>query len=466
MQRISVAPAARRRFPSPSRSASPTPSPTQSPTPPNTNSNPGSTWRGLDPASPSGSPTSSTHESAQRLRSPAHPHWQPYPIMRVYRDNQLYLPLLVLTTCAIGSLFPISAPYLRPFLLPSYQLSPADAAAVPMSAISPGIRSDPPPHTSLYGKGSLDAAFVALGVVAWTFARAAVIGGILKPFARACKCPSKLLDRFGEQGWLVVYYSLSWATGMYFAYNSPFWMNTAAFWEQYPHEYLTGPFKAYYLMQLSFWIQQLFVIHIEKPRKDHHQMLTHHVVTIALVVSSYCTNFTRIGCAVLATMDVGDIFLSSAKCFNYVRWRKLCDATFAFFVGVWLYSRHYVYLHILWSVYHELPERLSMVYAPERGHYMCTTAYWFFLTLLSALQVLLVLWLYLIIRVIVKVARGSGAEDNRSDDEEDDDDDDVMNDGDNDDDDDHQRKKSSDGVATTGSESPTDRPARKYRSKK
>lgn len=96
----------------------------------------------------------------------------------------------------------------------------------------------------------------------------------------------------------------------YIMYNSPYWFNTAQFWIDYPHILLKRKTKYYYLMQMSFWFQQLYVIHVEKRRKDHYAMVSHHIITITLLVSSYFTNFTRIGNAVLCSMDLADVLLS------------------------------------------------------------------------------------------------------------------------------------------------------------
>ena len=43
--------------------------------------------------------------------------------------------------------------------------------------------------------------------------------------------------------------------------------------------------KLYYLMQASFWTQQLFVLllRLEKPRKDYYELVCHHFVTIWLI---------------------------------------------------------------------------------------------------------------------------------------------------------------------------------------
>lgn len=93
-------------------------------------------------------------------------------------------------------------------------------------------------------------------------------------------------------------------------YQGPYWFNSAYYWIDYPHIIISKQMKAYYLMQLAFWFHQVYTLHIEKRRKDHFAMLSHHIITITLIVSSYYANFTRIGNAVLCCMDLTDIFLA------------------------------------------------------------------------------------------------------------------------------------------------------------
>ncbi|KAJ3374091.1 sphingosine N-acyltransferase lag1 [Allomyces arbusculus] len=321
--------------------------------------------------------------------------WQPSPLMRLYRDHQLDVPLAILIISYLG------------------------AAVAPTSVFAqiayPSYRRD---EDGLFAKGRLDLAFIAYYVVFWTFARAFCIDYMIKPLGRSLRVPKKLLDRFGEQGWLVVYYSTAFSVGFNHIYNSPYWMNTEQFWIDYPHKFLTGEFKAYYLLQLAFWIQQMFVVHIEKPRKDYAQYVVHHLVTCALLVSSYLCHFTRIGNAVLVTMDVADIFLCAAKCCNYAKLRKTCDSLFVTFVLVWLVSRHYVYFFFVRSIWVDVPNILEFKWDPQNEYYISSNFQYFFLALFGILQVLLVFWLYLIVRVVLRVVRGSSAEDNRSDDEE------------------------------------------------
>jgi acyl-CoA-dependent ceramide synthase len=80
-------------------------------------------------------------------------------------------------------------------------------------------------------------------------------------------------------------------------------------WRDYPHIPLSGPVKCYYLIQAAFYLHQMLILNAEARRKDHFQMMTHHVITIALIGASYYTNFTRVGCLVLVLMDWCDIWL-------------------------------------------------------------------------------------------------------------------------------------------------------------
>jgi len=62
-------------------------------------------------------------------------------------------------------------------------------------------------------------------------------------------------------------------------------------------------------MQMAFYIHAMLVLNAEARRKDHWQMMMHHVITIALVVLSYTYNYTRVGCFVMIIMDWCDILL-------------------------------------------------------------------------------------------------------------------------------------------------------------
>jgi acyl-CoA-dependent ceramide synthase len=69
----------------------------------------------------------------------------------------------------------------------------------------------------------------------------------------------------------------------------------------YPHWGMIPELKRYYLMQLSYWCQQLLVLvlKLERPRKDYSELVVHHLVTLWLVgsVESRCSqpSHTHVG---------------------------------------------------------------------------------------------------------------------------------------------------------------------------
>ena len=54
-------------------------------------------------------------------------------------------------------------------------------------------------------------------------------------------------------------------------------------------------------------MHQVLILNAEAWRKDHCQMMTHHIITITLMVLSYFYNFTRVGCLVMLLMDTSDV---------------------------------------------------------------------------------------------------------------------------------------------------------------
>lgn len=129
--------------------------------------------------------------------------------------------------------------------------------------------------------------------------------------------------RFAEQGWQAIYYLCQWSLGVVRLFLiTPFWQHALMYalqyvhyylpsnpWAGYPHTPLVGIVKLYYLMQISLYVHGVLLLNAEAPRKDHWQMMAHHVVTNILIVTSYAYNFTRVGCLIMVLMDWCDIFL-------------------------------------------------------------------------------------------------------------------------------------------------------------
>jgi len=140
-------------------------------------------------------------------------------------------------------------------------------------------------------------------------------------------------------------------------------------------------------------------------------MLAHHVITIILMALSYRMTLTRVGCLTIVLMDWCDIFLPLAKMIRYTKISQLaCDVTFGVFLVSWFITRHVLFIFVIKAVY-DLPKFLE--------GFNSTVLMWFNI-LLWSLQVLQLVWFWMICRVAWRVVSGRGAADERSEDEDDD----------------------------------------------
>ena len=99
-------------------------------------------------------------------------------------------------------------------------------------------------------------------------------------------------------------------------YNSDYWLNLPNMWVGWPDREMNGLSKWYYLVQIAFWIQQILVVNIEERRKDHYQMFSHHLITCALMLTSYGYHTTKVGTLILCLMDFVDlVFPVRDSCF-------------------------------------------------------------------------------------------------------------------------------------------------------
>ena len=135
-------------------------------------------------------------------------------------------------------------------------------------------------------------------------------------------------------------------------------------------------------------------------------MFVHHVVTIMLLAFSWTCNFVRIGTLVLVIHDFADVPLEAAKLCRYLNVSDLVsNSIFGVFTLSWIFSRLGLlpYRVILQTSYYAL------------DHVTFFPVYWIFNALLVALQVLHVIWTYLILRIAYNAIYDDGVKDLRED---------------------------------------------------
>ncbi|KAG5518602.1 hypothetical protein PMAC_002999 [Pneumocystis sp. 'macacae'] len=333
--------------------------------------------------------------------------------MKESQFQKSYLKLFKGKYTFIGFLFPLALVYVFYFL----RGKGSDDFLHPFLFLSYPISNTFPLQ---YGKGYKDICFIFFHIIIFTFLRDSLMNILIKPIAERINVKKNKLKRFMEQGYNLFYFILSSVFGIYIMFKTRLWyFNVDAFYDGYPHKTHTVYFKAYYLLQFSYWFQQaaVLILKLEKPRKDYKRFVVHHFITLILIGLSYRFHFTYLGLAVFITMDISDVFLALAKLMNYIQCKGQ-GLVFGFFIFLWIYGRHYLNTVFLYSILTSFktvgPYELSW----EKGYYKCWISQIIIFVLLLALQVVNMCWLVLILRIAYYFIINGKAKDDRSDDDD------------------------------------------------
>ncbi|KAF7703184.1 ceramide synthase 2 [Silurus meridionalis] len=221
-----------------------------------------------------------------------------------------------------------------------------------------------------------------------------------------------VLKKFREASWRFVFYLGALIGGIIAVYDKPWFYNLREVWDAYPKQSMMESQYWYYILEMSFYWSLLFSITFDVKRKDFNEQIIHHLATLTLLAFSWCGNYIRVGTLVMLVHDASDVFLESAKIFNYAKWERTCNGIFVLFAAVFMVTRLVIFpfwiIHCTW------------VYPPD--FYPVFFGYYFFNAMLVILLMLHVFWAYLILRMVKKFLFGSLTKDERSDNEEEEDD--------------------------------------------
>uniref|UniRef100_A0A8C2U8L9 Ceramide synthase 5 n=3 Tax=Coturnix japonica TaxID=93934 RepID=A0A8C2U8L9_COTJA len=214
------------------------------------------------------------------------------------------------------------------------------------------------------------------------------------------------ITKFCESMWRFTFYLSIFLYGIRFLWTAPWFWDTRQCWYSYPFQPLTSRLYYYYILELAFYWSLMFSQFTDIKRKDFLIMFVHHLATIGLITFSYMNNMVRVGTLVLCLHDASDFLLEAAKLANYAKYQRLCDAFFMLFGVVFIVTRLGIYP--FWILNTTLFESWELI-----GPY---PSWWLFNGLLVTLQILHVIWSYLIVRTAYKaLVRGKVSKDDRSD---------------------------------------------------
>jgi hypothetical protein len=224
------------------------------------------------------------------------------------------------------------------------------------------------------------------------------------------------LKKFRESTWKFVYYLSIWIFGLYALYDKPWLWWPAYSWVDFPQQHISLAIRAYYLVQLSFYISSAITFFFDVARKDARELLLHHFITSALLSLSWVNNAVRTGTLVLVSHDISDVLLELGKLGLYARRESLTTIIFPFFLVVWTATRLvYFPLAVIGTTFFE-GRRVSVFYP----------AGYVYMVFLWALFGLHLMWSYFIVKILFVKLRSGQMEDVRSDSEPDTDEDAVI----------------------------------------
>nr|XP_034309914.1 ceramide synthase 5-like isoform X3 [Crassostrea gigas] len=201
--------------------------------------------------------------------------------------------------------------------------------------------------------------------------------------------PSQM-KRFTEASWRFFFYFNIFVYGVAVLWDKPWFAESIQCWVGYPQHDLSPGVFWYYMIEISFYWSLMFSQFMDVKRKDFWEMFTHHCATICLLTFSWCGNFVRVGTLVLCIHDAVDYWLEAAKMAKYIKAQRLCDVLFAIFGIVWFITRLVLY-----------PTKIvvsTLFYAhPIVGW---GPAYFVYNGLLISLQILHLIWTYMIGRIV------------------------------------------------------------------
>ncbi|XP_021352004.1 ceramide synthase 5-like [Mizuhopecten yessoensis] len=225
---------------------------------------------------------------------------------------------------------------------------------------------------------------------------------------RSREMPGRM-QKFRECSWHFLFYSSSFFSAIYILWDKPYFWESKYCWIDYKHQHVSNDVFWFYTIELAFYWNLVFTVLSDHKRKDSTQMFIHHMVTIALIYFSFAINTVRIGALVIVVHDSVDLWMAGAKMANYLKKDTLTDTMFGIFFVVWLLTRLYIYpFKMVWSASFESLQYQAM-----------WPSYWLLNGLLWILQVLHVIWTFMILRIVLNKFTGEKkVKDVRSDTEE------------------------------------------------
>ncbi|XP_043909786.1 ceramide synthase 1 [Protopterus annectens] len=248
-----------------------------------------------------------------------------------------------------------------------------------------------------------------LCAIAWTVLRQAATAFIFQPVCRWCDLNPKDAAKMPESSWKLFFYTVVWSYSTYLLFFAqyPFFFEPASvFYDWKKGMEVPADIAIAYLIQSSFYGHSIYAtVYMDTWRKDSLVMLTHHVIAVMLLVSSYAFRYHNVGILVLFLHDFTDVALEFAKLNVYFRNRggiyhrlnNILASVGCITFGIsWFWLRLYLFpLKVLYTTCCIGPQLVPSI-----------PFYFFFNFLLTTVMLMNIYWFLYIVLLVVKVLLG------------------------------------------------------------
>jgi acyl-CoA-dependent ceramide synthase len=160
--------------------------------------------------------------------------------------------------------------------------------------------------------------------------------------------------------YLVVEHTVFFIGGMLTFWNRDWLYDISMMWD---YEFELSVYVYYYLYFARYVIQ---ITQMDKKDKDYNVLLTHHLMTLALLGASLY-RYTRVGVIIALSHDLADIFLNLAKATNKIyeigkdkRFETISNTSLGLFVTSWVPTRIILNYNILHEIYTHKSQGLEL----------------------------------------------------------------------------------------------------------
>jgi len=147
--------------------------------------------------------------------------------------------------------------------------------------------------------------------------------------------------------------------------------------------------KEYYISVTSYHLGQLGSHFFGRQNNDYVEMSFHHLVTVYLIVGSYCMNGWESGAVVSFLHDAADIPAKFTKFFSQTQYKKMTIFCFLFMLIAWAWCRNIMLPVTIYHNYYQAKFEKEHISVSIFVYYLvCLVAlhYWWMFVFLKMLR--------------------------------------------------------------------------------